>query len=853
MPSDAVVTLVVDATGAQVQLTADLNRIVSTAERNAPAINLSVTVDNRELNDTLTQLVARLDDTRSRSDDAGGSVSRLGATFSRMGGAALGAVTSAARIGAIGSLAAAALPAVGALVAGLVNIAPAAAAGVTAFVGLKAATLTLKVGLTGVSDALEQVFAAEPDAEALAAALEKLAPEARSFVLEMQKLKPALDDIRLDVQNKLFQDLDAQLASTATVTLPILRRTALGFARDFNQVGKNVAASAQSLGRDGSLVNALDSSSAAFTKLVRIPGQLLNAIIKVAAGGGPLLIRIADRIANAADSLTNKLDRAAESGALKGAIDEAISALKQLGAIAGNVFGAIGNIMSIAAEAGGGLFGSLEKITQALEDLTATDSFRQTLTALITTGQTLISNVLPLLAAAFRIVGPIITALAPPVQALLNLIGARLLETLDALAPTFAILGEAVGNLITALSPIVDLFFTLLNAILPVLTPLFAALNQIILALTPVIKVLAEQLAAALLPVIEALIPIITLLAEFIAEVVTAIAPLVQELLPVVIALFTRWMAVITFVLEALTPLIAGVLQFVGFLVKQLVPALITVIDWVKDMAGTFKQLVGETIERVVLPAFRAVAAFLRGDYDQAWAGAKRATLNAAVIINRTVTEMAEWIRRQILLLALRLPGMVMTAMSGVISAFRSGGAGAIRVIADFTREAVFRILDFTSSFHDAGQRLMLSLAAGVISQIGSVVSAVASAAGRARDLLPFSPAKRGPFSGRGYPLYSGQAIMESLAEGITQRAGLVSDAMQSALSGSPLSAPALAGASTGTGAFGRAVSGALSTSVRAPSVSVYLGNELLTDRMRVVVDDQLTDRDRQAAQGVRY
>lgn len=852
MASDAVVTLVVDATGAQAQITADLNRIVNDAERNAPTINLSVSIDNRELNDTLTQLVSRLGEARNGSDDTDRSVGRLSSTFTRLGGAALGAVTSAARIGAIGSVAAAALPAVGALVAGLVNIAPAAAAGVTAFVGLKAATLSLKVGLIGVEDALSQVFAAEPDAEALAAALERLAPEARSFVLEMQKLRPALDGIRLETQNRLFKDLDTQLENTAKITLPILSRTANGFARDFNLVGKNVASSAQTLGRDGTLVNALDSSSAAFTKLVRIPGQLLTAIFRVAAGGGPLLIKIADSVARVADSLTNKLDRAAKSGALKESIDQAVATLRTLGTIAGNVFGAIGNIFSIAADAGGGLFGSLTNITQALEDLTATDGFRQTLTALITTGQTLISNVLPLLAAAFRIVGPVITALAPPIQALLDLIGARLLETLELLAPTFAVLGEAVGNLITALSPIVDLFFTLLNAILPVLTPLFSALNEIILALTPVIQVLTEELAAALLPVIEALIPIITLLAEFIANVVTALSPLVQELLPLVIGLFTRWLPVITFVLEALTPLIASVLQFAAFLVEQLVPALIIVIDWVKDMAANFKQLVGETIERVVLPAFRAVSAFLKGDYSKAWDLAKLATVNAASIINRVVSDMADYIQRQILLLGLRLPGMVMTAMSGVTSAFRSGGAAVVRTVVNFTAQAVARILDFAGSFRRAGERLMLSLAAGVLSQIGSVVSAVASAASKARDLLPFSPAKTGPFSGRGYPLYSGQAIMESLAEGINQRAGLVSAAMQSALTGSPLGAPALTGATASAG-FGRAVTRVLSTSAAAPNVSVYLGNELLTDRMRVVVDNQLTDRDRQAAQGVRF
>lgn len=853
MASDAVVTLVVDATGAQAQINADLNRIVNTAERNAPPVNINVVIDQRTVNNTLNQTINQLDETSRRAGDADNEVSRLGGAFGRMGSAALSAVTSAARIGTIASLASAALPAVAGLAAGLANIAPAAAAGVTAFVGMKAATLSLQVGLIGVEDALSEVFATEPDAEALAAALERLAPEARAFVLEMQKLRPALDDIRLDVQNRLFRDLDTQLKSTATEALPVLRKAALDFAGTFNTVGLNVAASAREISESGALGRALRSGGIAFNNLARIPGQLLSAIVKVSVGGGPLLIRLTDRIGDVADSLTRRLDQAAKSGALKDAINEAAATIQQLGRIAGNVFGALGNVMDVAADAGGGLFGSLEKITQALEDVTASEGFREVLTALITTGQTLISNILPLLQRAFQLIGPIITALAPPVQNLIDLIGDRLLGILDVLAPSFLVLGSAAANLITAITPIVDLFFTLVEALLPVLTPLLLAVNDIIVQLTPVIEILAEQLGAALVPVIEALIPIITLLADFIARVAIAIAPLIEELLPIVVDWFTRWAPVVAKVLEELTPLIAGILDFAAFLVEKLVPALMEVIDWVKDLAAKYEELVGKTIERVLLPALRSVAAFLDGDYREAWEGAKNVAVTAGIGMATSVRETLDGIKNQFILLSIRLPAMVDTAMSGVIRAFRAGGSGALRVIRDLTLDAVARVFSAAGDFYRAGQRLMLSLAQGIISQVGSVISAVGDAVSGARDLLPFSPARRGPFSGRGYPLYSGQALMEALAQGITSRAGLVSTAMQAALAGTSLGAPAIAGPSATSATFSRAVSGALGTTTAAPNVSVYLGNELLTDRMRVVVDDQLTDRDRQASQGVRF
>lgn len=47
------------------------------------------------------------------------------------------------------------------------------------------------------------------------------------------------------------------------------------------------------------------------------------------------------------------------------------------------------------------------------------------------------------------------------------------------------------------------------------------------------------------------------------------------------------------------------------------------------------------------------------------------------------------------------------------------------------------------------------------------------------RNLLPFSPAKEGPFSGKGWSLYSGQSIVEALAEGAASRSPLFEEAIR--------------------------------------------------------------------------
>lgn len=81
-----------------------------------------------------------------------------------------------------------------------------------------------------------------------------------------------------------------------------------------------------------------------------------------------------------------------------------------------------------------------------------------------------------------------------------------------------------------------------------------------------------------------------------------------------------------------------------------------------------------------------------------------------------------------------------------------------------------------------AGKSIIQGLINGIRSMAGAVSSAVKGVLDKARDLLPFSPAKKGPFSGKGWTLFSGRAMMTALAAGIKQRQGAVVDATRRAL-----------------------------------------------------------------------
>lgn len=71
----------------------------------------------------------------------------------------------------------------------------------------------------------------------------------------------------------------------------------------------------------------------------------------------------------------------------------------------------------------------------------------------------------------------------------------------------------------------------------------------------------------------------------------------------------------------------------------------------------------------------------------------------------------------------------------------------------------------------DAGRNLINGLIEGIRQKFADAINIARNLLGELRNLLPFSPAKKGPFSGKGWTLYSGQSIVEGLATGMANRA----------------------------------------------------------------------------------
>ncbi len=135
--------------------------------------------------------------------------------------------------------------------------------------------------------------------------------------------------------------------------------------------------------------------------------------------------------------------------------------------------------------------------------------------------------------------------------------------------------------------------------------------------------------------------------------------------------------------------------------------------------------------------------------------------------------------------------GIIDTTVTGIKGVINGLKTAVVTVIGDIVT-TIRNIKDTIVGFFinagqwlvEAGKKIIQGLIDGIKGMASKVTDAVGGVISKARDLLPFSPAKEGPLSGKGWTLYSGQSMMEGLAKGILSQGGSVSNAIGSVLDG---------------------------------------------------------------------
>ena len=807
-----------DQVGSLTGVSNQLRTLVAAVETAAPDIELDVDVDQDSL----------------AAAERGGL--NLGRALRPLAGI-LGGVT--AGMSAV-SLAAGTLPP---LLAGIATsleaIAPAAAVATTGIAAVTLAAGATKIALLGVADAVKLAFdpAASPDE--LAKALEGLAPEARKFVVELRSLKGELGDIKEAVQQNFFVGFDNALKNLAATVLPqvstALQRTAV----TLNTMALGAADAAVVLAQDGTLGRALSSANAGLENLSKTPGQAVTAFGQLAAAAGPAFERITAAAATAFTGVTDRLSAAFESGALEDAIDRAVDTVAQLGDIAGNVFGGLGNIISGVSVEGNGLFTTLEKVTQAFEDVTASEGFQDALRALTQTANVLVDTALPLITTALTALGPVFESLAGPVQILIQALGPALTRIVQALAPVLVAAGQAFGQLVIAVTPFIDLAADLIAAVLPGLIPLFDAVGQALNAMVPFVETLATTLSAALVPVFTQIATEVLpqLLPPFV-ELSTKILPLLTDILIQLAPSIVSLAATFGQLLVAITPLLVELALLTAEFLDKLLPAVQPVIDIVLKLVNLALKVLAAQITGLIIPTINILVALLRGDFSGAWNQAGDLVRNIARKITEVIDVMVGDVADKIRELAQKAIARFLELNEGAIRHVLALG----NKLRDFFTALPGNILgwlgDLGNLLVGVGSDIVQGLIDGLtgkLARLREIASEIASTvSGTVKDALGISSPSK-------VMREVGHDTMDGAILGIQDRLPDLTDQLR--------------GVATMMPSFALPDGQTLrlpNFQQSAPMVNVYIGNEQIDARIDTRVAVANINRDRIAMQGVR-
>lgn len=349
-------------------------------------------------------------------------------------------------------------------------------------------------------------------------------------------------------------------------------------------------------------------------------------------------------------------------------------------------------------------------------------------------------------------------------------------------------IGGAVTTIISAVSPFVTCFA---SQMLPAIASFASGAVGAFSAVWPVI----EQLGSMLLNVGQAILPVLH-------NAFAMIVPIISQVIGVAMQLFAAVSQLVSQVGAALMPVIQAVLSVVGSIVSVVIPVASQVISVVLNAASVVASAIGlvipvvsglvtavitfiGSIVSVVGGGIATVVAAVSGGVNAVVAFVGSLVSSALTLVSGLVSSIAGYFSTMVSTMA-NAAQQVYAAVTGAFSALVGAVSGHIGSLMNTISSIPGQVMGFFAGAGSwlvgSGRALINGFTQGIQNAIGGALSVVSDAVSQIRSFFPFSPAKRGPFSGHGYTTYSGKALMEGWAEGIGSGTGAVNSAITSAL-----------------------------------------------------------------------
>lgn len=440
-----------------------------------------------------------------------------------------------------------------------------------------------------------------------------------------------------------------------------------------------------------------------------------------------------------------------------------------------------------------------------------------------------------LIPAAAQMIVALVTGLVDMLPQLINA-GVDLINGLTAgLTAAIPVLLEALPGIITALLGALttavpqliqagaDLLTGLINGIVQAIPTLAAALPQIVTTLVTTLVEALPQLINAGVEVLNALITglqtALPVLIEMLPQILTTVVTTIVENLPLIIEAG----------ISLLTTLINGILQ-----------ALPQLIDMLPTIINTIVTTLITNLPMIISAGVQLLIGLINGIVQA---------------IPQLIAMLPQIITTIVTVLVQNIP-LILSAgvqiLTGLIDGIVKTLPALKNIFLDVPKQIMGVLANVPSMMVSSGKKIIQGLIDGIKSMASSVTGAVSDMLGSVRKYLPFSPAKKGPFSGHGWTLYSGRSIVEALAEGAAQRAPLFEAAIRDTIAaGQDQLAGLEAGALSVTAGLGGTAGLARIQATGPQYLVVRDSDDQLIGRMRVeaggVVSDSLAPASRSA------
>jgi len=342
------------------------------------------------------------------------------------------------------------------------------------------------------------------------------------------------------------------------------------------------------------------------------------------------------------------------------------------------------------------------------------------------------------------------------------------------LGPVLPALASALGNIAVAVGGSLT---TAMAGVVPIVQQLVATLSGVLIAIMPGLTAMLITLGnavAALVPVIMPVIStVLSLVSTLIAQLAPVITNLITALLPMLVSIFGS-------VVNAVAPVISILAAVLIPIIQALLPVVTTVFSAVASVITSAMQIVQGIIQ--------VVTGIISGNWSSVWEGIKNILSGVwegiKAIVSGALAILGSVLSAGMSIVSSLWTGAwngVKSLLSGAWEGIKSGVSSGINSVIDTVSGLPGRVLgalgSIGSTLFNSGKSLIQGFIDGINNMIGSVTSAASNIAQKVRDFFPFSPAKRGPFSGRGYTTYSGRALTQDFARSIAGNAGAVARA----------------------------------------------------------------------------